>query len=154
MDFSNYACKKWLTQYTWAASALAIVTLLLVPVIFKLNGKPHADWQQFLGRFHVLAVHLPIGMILLIPLLEIGGRFRPELREAAVLVLSLSIFACIATFTLGYLLAYGSGNSCGSEKLAAIDSAAGRLIVGFRHGELLVIPCFVEACASDCAGVL
>lgn len=111
MDFSNYACKRWLAQYTWAASAVAIVTLLLVPVVFKLNGKPHADWQQFLGRFHVLAVHLPIGMILLIPLLEIGGRFRPELREAAVLVLSLSIFACIGTFTLGYLLAYGSGTT-------------------------------------------
>ena len=92
-----------------AASILAIAALLLVPLVFKLDGNPHADWQQFLGRFHVLAVHLPIGLILLVPLLEIGGRFRPALCEAAALILSLTVFVCVGTFTLGYLLAYGSG---------------------------------------------
>lgn len=111
MNVSNYGSRKWRIRYVWIASALAIVTLLLVPVVFRLNGKPHADWQQFLGRFHVLAVHLPIGLILLIPLLEAGGKSRPELRGAAELVLLLSVFACLGTFTLGYLLAYGSGTT-------------------------------------------
>jgi uncharacterized membrane protein len=111
MGSSNVLFKRWLTKFVWIASLPVVATLLLLPSLFKLDGKTHADWQQFLGRFHVLAVHLPIGMILLVPLLEIGARFRPALRETAVLVLSLSVFACVGTFTLGYLLAYGGGSA-------------------------------------------
>jgi uncharacterized membrane protein/mono/diheme cytochrome c family protein len=87
------------------------VALLLLPHIFKLDGKPHADWQQFLGRFHPLIIHLPIGLILLVPLLEIGGRWRPALRESASLVLGLGFISSLGAMTLGYLLAYGSGDS-------------------------------------------
>src|ERR1700734_879580 len=95
----------------WIASLLASVLLLLLPSIFRLDGKTHADWQQFLGRFHPLVVHLPIGLILLVPLLEIAGRARPALLEAATFVLSLSVFSCLLALTLGYLLAYGSGEA-------------------------------------------
>jgi hypothetical protein len=92
--------------------ALVLSTaLLLLPHIFKLDGKPHADWQQFLGRFHPLVIHLPIGLILLVPLLEIGGRWRPALRESASLVLGLSFLSSLGAMALGYLLAYGSGDS-------------------------------------------
>jgi uncharacterized membrane protein len=90
-------------------SLLAIVALVLLPFLFKLDGKAHADWQQFLGRFHPLIVHLPIGLIVLLPLLEIAGKFRPALREAAAFVLSLSLLACLSAVAFGYLLAYGSG---------------------------------------------
>jgi uncharacterized membrane protein len=95
----------------WVASLLASVVLLLLPSIFRLDGKTHADWQQFLGRFHPLVVHLPIGLILLVPLLEIAGRVRPALLEAAAFVLSLSVFSCLLALTLGYLLAYSSGDA-------------------------------------------
>jgi mono/diheme cytochrome c family protein len=93
----------------WIAAMVMSIGLLFLPWIVRLNGKPHADWQQFLGRFHPLAVHLPIGLILLLPLLEIGERVRPALREAAGFVLGLAFVACLAALTLGYLLAYGSG---------------------------------------------
>ena len=95
----------------WVASLLASVLLLLLPLIVRLDGKTHADWQQFLGRFHPLVVHLPIGLILLVPVLEIAGRVRPALLEAASFVLSLSVFSCLLALTLGYLLAYGSGDA-------------------------------------------
>ena len=85
--------------------------LLLLPFVFRLDGKPHANWQQFLGRFHPLAVHLPIGFLILLPLLEIAGSLRPALREAAGLVLTLACAACLGALTLGYLLAYGSGDA-------------------------------------------
>jgi hypothetical protein len=100
-------------KLVWVASLLVGVTLLLLPFVFKLDGKAHADWQQFLGRFHPLVVHLPIGLILLVPLLELGGRFRPALLEAAMFVLSLSALSCLLALTLGYLLAYGSGDAGG-----------------------------------------
>jgi mono/diheme cytochrome c family protein len=95
----------------WAASFLVSITLLLLPFVFKLDGKTHADWQQFLGRFHPTVVHLPIGLILLVPLLELAGRYRPALLEAAMFVLSLSVLSCLLALTLGYLLAYGSGDA-------------------------------------------
>ena len=95
----------------WAASLLVSVSLLLLPFVFRLDGKTHADWQQFLGRFHPLVVHLPIGLILLVPLLELAGRVRPALHEAAMFVLSLSLLSCLLALTLGYLLAYGSGDA-------------------------------------------
>jgi Planctomycete cytochrome C len=100
-----------LKKPVWIASLVVSVVLLLLPSIFKLDGKPHADWQQFFGRFHPLVVHLPVGLILLVPLLEVAGRFRPALLEAAGFVLSLSVLSCLLALTLGYLLAYGSGDA-------------------------------------------
>jgi uncharacterized membrane protein/mono/diheme cytochrome c family protein len=93
------------------ASLLASVALLILPAVFRLDGRPHSNWQQLLGRFHPLIVHLPIGLILLVPVLEIAGAARPALREAADFVLSLSVFACLGAVATGYLLAYGSGSA-------------------------------------------
>jgi mono/diheme cytochrome c family protein len=90
---------------------LLIVILLSLPFLFRPDGKTHAPWEQFLGRFHVLALHVPIGLLLLVPLLEIAGALRPALREAAGFVLALSLAACLGTLTLGFLLAHGGGFS-------------------------------------------
>jgi mono/diheme cytochrome c family protein len=98
-------------KLVWAASFLVSIALLLLPFVFKLDGKTHADWQQFLGRFHPTVVHLPIGLLLLVPLLELSGRYRPALLEAAMFVLSLSVLSCLVALALGYLLAYGSGDA-------------------------------------------
>lgn len=98
-------------QRAWIATGVLSLALVLLPEIVKLDGKPHADWLQFLGRFHPLAVHLPIGLIVLVPVLEIAGTFRPALREAAGFVLALACAACVGTLILGYLLAYGSGDT-------------------------------------------
>ena len=98
-------------QAGWFVALLMSGLLALLPWMVKLDGRPHADWQQFLGRFHPLAVHLPIGLLVLVPILEIAGGFRPALREAAGFVLGLAFAASAVTFTLGYLLAYGSGEA-------------------------------------------
>jgi uncharacterized membrane protein len=99
------------TRAIWLASFGFSTALLLLPFLVRLDGKPHADWQQFLGRFHPLAVHLPIGLIVLVPVLEIAGAFRPALREAAEFVLGLSFVSCLGSLALGILLAYGSGDA-------------------------------------------
>src|SRR5271169_6682596 len=81
------------TRKAWLAAFAIAVALLLLPAIVRLDGKPHADWLQFVGRFHPLAVHLPIGLIVLVPVLEIAGMFRPALREASGFVLALALAA-------------------------------------------------------------
>lgn len=103
--------KSTTTRVVWIAALGVSVALLLLPWLVKLDGKPHSDWQQFLGRFHPLAVHIPIGLIVLVPLLEIAGIFRPALREAAGFVLGLGFISCLGALTLGFLLAFGGGNS-------------------------------------------
>jgi uncharacterized membrane protein len=95
----------------WAVAFLMSAVLVALPFVLKLDGKPHADWQQFLGRFHPLVVHIPIGLILLVPVLEIAGRYRPALLDSAMFVLSLSLVSCVLALVLGYLLAYGSGDT-------------------------------------------
>lgn len=100
-----------LARIEWVAAVVFSAFLILLPWLLKLDGKPHADWQQFLGRFHPLTVHLPIGFLLLVPLLEIAGAFRPALREAAGFVLGLAFASCLLAVTLGALLAYGSGEA-------------------------------------------
>ena len=103
--------KNRVAQAVWLVTLLLSVALVLLPRIVRLDGRPHADWQQFLGRFHPLIVHLPIGLLALVPVLEIAGTFRLALREAAGFVLNLALAASVAAFTLGYLLAYGSGQA-------------------------------------------
>lgn len=93
------------------ATLLSCVAVGVMPIVFRLDGKPHGEWPQFLGRFHPLVVHFPIGLILLLPLLELVGRARPALREAAGLVLWLSVLACVIATILGFMLAYGSGDA-------------------------------------------
>jgi uncharacterized membrane protein len=103
--------KSRLTRVVWLAALVFSAALLLLPFLVRLDGKTHADWQQFLGRFHPLAVHIPIGLIVLVPVLEIAGAFRSALREAAGFVLGLSFFSCVCALTLGFLLAHGSGDA-------------------------------------------
>lgn len=98
-------------QKKWLAALVASLILLLLPFAFRLDGVQHAGWEQFLGRFHVLVIHIPIGLLLLVPLLELAGRERPALREAAGFVLVLSLISCLVTLALGFLLAHGSGET-------------------------------------------
>ena len=92
-------------------AVLSCVASVLMPVLFKLDGKSHGDWLQFLGRFHPMLVHLPIGFLLPVPLLELAGRIRPALREAAGWILWLTAPACVVATIPGFLLAYGSGDA-------------------------------------------
>ena len=69
------------------------------------------EWYLFLGRFHPLAVHLPIGLLVIAAIFEWLGVIRPlsHLRRA---VPALLVSACIgALFAVyhGVLLAAGSG---------------------------------------------
>jgi uncharacterized membrane protein len=93
----------------WLFTLGLSVLLVMLPFAVPLDGRPHADGLQFLGRFHPLLVHLPIGMLVLLPLLELAGTTRLALREAAGFVLLLTLTTGAITFVFGILLAYGSG---------------------------------------------
>jgi uncharacterized membrane protein len=93
----------------WLRTLGLSAALLVLPFAVRLNGRTHADWIQFLGRFHPSLVHLPIGMLVLLPFLEFAGTTRLGLREAAAFVLQLTLATGAIALAFGVLLAYGSG---------------------------------------------
>ena len=75
-----------------------------------MSSTPH-DLVLFLGRFHPLLVHLPIGGIVLLGILELLARFT-RFRDAAQsnrLILSLVAAASIAAAFLGLMLSQSGG---------------------------------------------
>jgi uncharacterized membrane protein len=94
-------------RWLWIVGFSAL--LLILPFALPLNGQAHAEWIRFLGRFHPVIVHLPIGMLVLLPILELAGASRIALRETAGFVLQLTFVTGIVALLLGVLLAYGEG---------------------------------------------
>ena len=95
----------------WLAPA-AVVMLAVVAelVLSRVAGGGQAAF--FLGRFHPLVVHLPIGFFLLVALAE-AATFHPRLRDRVEpvlgLLLPLSAAAALAAFLMGQLLALEGG---------------------------------------------
>lgn len=90
-----------------------IFFLLLLLIVLPPDGNERAPWAQFIGRFHPLAVHLPIGLILLVPILELVGR-HPRflyLRQSADFVVGLATLSAIAAAAFGWCLARSGGYS-------------------------------------------
>ncbi len=69
------------------------------------------DLVVFLGRFHPLVVHLPIGFLLLAVLLEVISRFKryAELRPAVSFVLFLGAISAVFAVFAGLLLSISGG---------------------------------------------
>jgi uncharacterized membrane protein len=95
---------------------LGIAAVLLLTLSWSLlhvppDGLEHGELTQFVGRFHPLVVHLPIALLLLVPLLEFAGAVRrsSHLRESADFVLTLSVISVFFAVFLGWLLAWSGG---------------------------------------------
>ena len=82
---------------------LVLFGLLLIP----LDGNVDNTFVFFIGRFHPIILHLPIGALVVLFLMEIINRFRPELNldAACNILLWFSVVSIIPTITLGFLLA-------------------------------------------------
>ncbi|GAA0712268.1 ribonuclease inhibitor [Aquimarina litoralis] len=65
-----------------------------------------SDFVLFLGRFHPLVVHLPIGFLFFACILEIAAKYQKKelLKEAIPLALFLGGFSAIVACILGYML--------------------------------------------------
>ncbi|MFO0612191.1 MAG: c-type cytochrome domain-containing protein [Polyangiaceae bacterium] len=95
-----------------AGALLALVAFLAVPG----PSSTAAEFALFLGRFHPLLVHLPIGALVLVVLLETASAlppFRGKMDGALALALPVaSLFGGVA-FLFGLLLAHGGGYADG-----------------------------------------
>ena len=93
---------------------LPFILIALVLVVFlPPDGNERAEWAQFIGRFHPLAVHFPIALILLVPILELAGRSNrfSYLRLSVSFVLALATLGATMAALLGWCLARNGGYS-------------------------------------------
>ncbi len=69
------------------------------------------NWVKFLGHFHPLLVHLPIGFLVLLGLMELVARFKRyrHISAARGFILVILAPAALVTATCGWLLASGGG---------------------------------------------
>ena len=94
-------------------SLLPILALMGLLLVAPPDGSERAEWLQFVGRFHPLSVHLPIALLLLVPLFELAGRSRhfPFLLPSTDFLLGLATCGAIMAAGLGWCLARGGGYS-------------------------------------------
>jgi len=117
-------------------SAIVVLTCLLL--FAPPDGTERAQLMQFLGRFHPLAVHLPIALLILVPVLEIAGktgRFS-YLLPACTFVLGIAIVGAIVAAALGWCLARSGGYSgplITQHMWAATTAAAGAWLCWKLH---------------------
>jgi uncharacterized membrane protein len=95
---------------------LTLAPILMVAVLLALlppDGSERAEWAQFVGRFHPLAVHFPIALILLVPILELAARNDrfSYLRLSAGFVLGLAALGVTVAALLGWCLGRSGGYS-------------------------------------------
>src|SRR5918996_5672848 len=87
----------------WAAAGVCLA-LLVTGLLLIDSGNP-PDLVLFIGRFHPLIVHLPIGLLLFAAVLEGAARFRRfrRHRSLSALVLFLGAVSAVAAVVSGLL---------------------------------------------------
>ena len=95
---------------------LGALVAVVLPVALALSFPPSPaappDFVFFLGRFHTLAVHLPIGALVLVGVAEalaLFPRLRARIDPGLGLALPFLVATSVAAFALGILLARGGG---------------------------------------------
>jgi uncharacterized membrane protein len=94
---------------------LPIAILLLLILFVPPDGNERSQWLQFVGNFHPIAIHLPIAILLLVPVIELAGRSRffPQLLSSVDFLLGVAACGAIVAVGLGWCLAR-SGSYSGS----------------------------------------
>ncbi len=96
-----------------AGSLIALGGVLLFEVVMARGGGGEPGQAVlFLGRFHPLLVHLPIGIWILVALGELASlspRLKPRVDPALALALPVLLLTTVTAFVLGHLLGKAGG---------------------------------------------
>lgn len=99
--------------WKWMLGAVGVLFLggmVALVLLVPLEGEARATWRM-IGRLHPLLVHFPVALLLVVPLLEIATRWRPDWRDAAGLLLWLGTAGAYAAVVAGLALAYADGHA-------------------------------------------
>ncbi|MEP4076547.1 c-type cytochrome domain-containing protein [Haloferula sp.] len=97
----------------WFVTAFGLATIIGMLAMPVLAGAPAKDsvsqWVVYLGRFHFVILHLPIGMLLLVILMEFGKLFRRDKGSSTLIPIFFTAASAVVAVIVGFLL-YQSGN--------------------------------------------
>ncbi|GEM_PF-1601345 len=85
-----------------------VLTIGLIALAFReIDGKSLPELLHFLGRLHPVTLHLPIGLLIALFVLEAAGLFvrSLDLRPACTIILWATVLTAIPTAVFGILLA-------------------------------------------------
>jgi hypothetical protein len=110
--------RKMLMLVTACATVVALA-LIALPLLAGEPGRKWPDIVLFLGRFHMLVLHIPIGVFVLISLQEIGAMIlrRADARPSR-FALALGMISAVVAALAGFLLYHGSGDDYAGNPLA------------------------------------
>lgn len=100
---------------------LAASSLALMPFLAGPPGKPLPDWVSFIGHFHPVVLHLPIGVFLLIVTQELGVmlfRRRGSFRPPGNFPLFFGAASAVVAVITGFMLYQGGGEDYGGNDVA------------------------------------
>jgi mono/diheme cytochrome c family protein len=103
---------RWFRSPSVVLAALALVVLVVAELVIGRAGGAPADFSLFLGRFHPLVVHLPIGVLVLVGAAELATlspRYRERIDPALGLALPALLVVTVVAFVLGHFLARSGG---------------------------------------------
>lgn len=88
-----------------------MVILASIWWVLPLDGAGGSDEIRFLGRFHPVLLHMPIGLILLLGLFELRGNREPgsDTDKLVRFVLLVTVLTTLLAVISGSLLAFGEG---------------------------------------------
>lgn len=89
-----------------------VATLFLLGLAyFAVDAKSAPDWTQFLGRFHPALLHMPIGFLAVLGIIEYldSSKGGPRIGKACEIVLKYTAWVSALAAVLGVLLALPGG---------------------------------------------
>ena len=115
IDLDAKPPSKALPWFLTITGLLTIVGLIAMPFLAgEPDGEKMPDMVRFLGRFHPVVLHLPIGIFSLILLQEMLGMFTREKTRRTVLPIFIGAASAVVAVIAGFLLYHGGGYE-GSE---------------------------------------
>ncbi|MBK1825797.1 c-type cytochrome domain-containing protein [Haloferula rosea] len=89
---------------------LTIVGMVAMPLLAgEPDGQTATQWVRYLGRYHFIILHLPIGMLSLVILMELGKLFRSEKGSSTLVPAFFTAVSAVVAVVVGFLL-YQSGD--------------------------------------------
>jgi hypothetical protein len=102
-----------------ACATMVALALIALPLVADEPGRKWPDIVLFFGRFHMLVLHIPIGVFVLILLQEIGAMIlRHADTRPSRFALALGMISAVVAALAGFLLYHGSGDDYAGNPLA------------------------------------
>ncbi len=87
----------------WIIGCSVVSVLLLLMLVFKQSWENPAQTLIFVGKFHPLFLHLPIGMLVIVVMMEALAKFQ-ERKSHASMPLAMATLTSVLAVVFGYIL--------------------------------------------------